>query len=101
MAWVTSTKLVCKPSKSHKVTYLKYISFYKLKENIIYVNIGRHAFITKSQHGKWIRHETNEFSQNKNLTFFFVSFIMMCKIFFMRVIEKLNHITGNTWHISE
>ena len=47
------------------------------------------------------RHKTNEFSQNVSLTFFLVIFIIMCKILFMKVIEKLNHITDNTWHISE
>ena len=48
------------------------------------------------------RHKTNEFFQNVSLTFFFlVIFIIMCKILFMKVIEKLNHITDNTWHISE
>ena len=60
-----------------------------------------HAFITNHNMEGGSRHETNEFSQNVSLTFFLVIFIIMCKILFMKVIEKLNHITDNTWHISE
>ena len=45
------------------------------------------------------RHKTNKFSQNMSFNIFLISFIMLCKIFFMRVIKKLNHIIGNNWHI--